>query len=114
MIFCCHAQCVDSQRPRGPARGHDRLGDGGIHLEDHRCNSLVEAGSRCRRRHAPCGAIEQPDTEPRFELADGLAQRRGGQPEMSSSLREACPLDDGRKSLQLGELGSSHSVLIPK
>jgi hypothetical protein len=33
---------------------------------------------------------------------------------MIGGLREACPLDDGRKGLQLGELGSSHSVLIAK
>ena len=105
-----HAQRVDAQRSRGPARGGDRLGDGGIHLPDHRCDALVKARPRRRRRHAARRAVEQPHAEPRFELADGLAQGRGREPEMIGGAREACPLDNGRKGLQLGKLGSAHCV----
>ena len=90
----------------------DRLGDGGIQLEDHRRDALVEAGPRRRRRDAPCRAVEQPHAETGFELADGLAQGRGRQPEVFGSAREACPLDDGRKGLQLGKLRSAHYALL--
>ena len=107
-----HAQRVDAQRSRGPARGSNRLGDGGIHLQDHRSDALVEAGSRRRRRDAPCRAVEQPHAEPGFELANGLAQGRGGQPEMIGGAREACPLDDGRKGLQLGKFRPAHRLCM--
>ncbi len=73
-LLRCHAQRIDTQRSSGATRGGDRFRDGGIHLQDHRGDALVEARSRCRRRNAPRGPVEQPHAEPAFELADGLAE----------------------------------------
>ena len=47
--------------------------------------------------------------EARFQLTDGLTERRGRKSEMIGGAREAGPLDDGSKRLQFREIRPSHS-----
>lgn len=109
-----HAHGVNAQCSRGPARRGHRVGDGSVHLRDHRGDSLVKARSGCRRRNAARSAIEQPHAEATFELPDDLAQGGTRQAEMVGGACEARALDHGDEGPELGKLGASHCVLLSK
>jgi hypothetical protein len=76
----------------------------------------LEQGSQARQHALTCvgwrdatgGAIEQADSEALFELADGVAERARGQPELRGRLGEAAAVCDCHKGAQLGEARLSH------
>jgi hypothetical protein len=84
------------------------------HRPEQRRDAGVQLLARCGRRHAACGAVQQPRTQPRFELADGLAQRGRRHTEVLGGPRKAAALDHGGKGFQFGVVGAAHCVLIAK
>src|SRR5262249_55023459 len=81
-----------------------------------RCLELGEQGPQARQhafacvgwRHATGCAVEQADSETLFELADGVAERARGEPELRGGLGEAAAVCDSHKGAQLGEARLSH------
>ena len=67
-----------------------------------------QAFARFRRRDAARGAGQQPDAEPRFELADGVAQRRLRDAELRRRLGEAPLPPDGEESDEVIEMSALH------
>jgi hypothetical protein len=99
---------VDAQHPRGPALQRMQLLAGFLHLTQRRSNSRqISLASLCEA-DAARGPVQQPHSEPRFQLTDRLAERGGRHLERSGSGGEAAVLRDLPEGEQAVELVQSH------
>ncbi|KDB64672.1 hypothetical protein AZ16_2350 [Bordetella bronchiseptica B18-5 (C3)] len=64
-----------------------------------------------RRRHAACGARQQPDPQTRLEAADRLAQCRLRHAQQCRRAREAALARDGDEVQKVVEIASGHALL---
>ena len=80
----------------------------GLDLFEPRAERVQEALARVRRRHAARGAGQQPDAEPRFERAHGMAQRRLRDAELRRRLGEAALAPDGDEGHEVIEMAALH------
>ena len=68
-----------------------------------------EPFARLGRRDAARGAGQQPKSEPLFQAADGVAQRRLRHAELGCRFGEAAVLRDGQESQQIVDVFARHS-----
>ena len=80
----------------------------GVDLLEPRTHGAKQALARFRRRDAARGAGQEPNAEPRFEFADGVAQRRLRDAELRGRLREAALSRDGQEGQEVIQISALH------
>ena len=83
-----------------------------LDLLESRAQGAEQAFARFRRGDAARGAGQQPDAEPRFELADGVAQRGLRDAELRCRLGEAALSRHGEEGEEVVEMSARAFMIL--
>jgi hypothetical protein len=79
-----------------------------LDVAQRRAQGAEQPLARLGGRHAARGPRQQADAEPRFQAADGVAQRGLGDAELGGRAGEAVFLGHGEEDVEVGQLIAVH------
>lgn len=68
-----------------------------------------QQGAGVSRFHGAAGAVQQLDPQARFQVAHGVAQRRGGHAQLMGGMAKTATPDDRHEHIQIGQFGTIKS-----
>ncbi len=99
---------IDPHEPPGPVAGVAHLVQGLGDLRQGRRQLVQQPRSGLGQRHAAGGAVQQSHPQPRLQVPQGLAERRGGDPALQGRAPEAALPGDRREGVEIVELQAGH------